>query len=265
MGNNGYGEGLTLSPTISSNTLFHFTTNKENIISILKEGFKPHLCMEDLNIVLQDKPTKEEKEELEHAIPMVCFCDIPLSQSKNHLDTYGHCGIGLSKEWGKRNKISPVLYVHEESKITSAVQSMLISLLNDLDNKLWDDIYWIYCFTKPYEGKMWGEKEKKFLDEIYRFYDERERRYVPILDVLSNYCLCKRDYLDESQRDEINHKLKKMPLEFEASDIKYIIVSSEKEIIYIIKEIGQMDGYNQDEKKLLFSRVISAKQVGEDF
>jgi len=269
MCNNGYGPAF--SPTISSNTLFHFTKYEENIISILKEGFKPHLCMEDLNIVLQDKPTEKEAEELQHAIPMVCFCDIPLSQSSNHLDTYGQYGIGLRKDWGNQNKISPVLYAHEESEITSAVLRMLTRLPNDFDNKLRDDIYWIYCFTKPYKGKLWREEEKKFSDEIHRFYDEREWRYIPSLrnyfhnDVLSDYCLKKREYLDKSQRDKINHKLEKMPLKFKASDIKYIIVPSDEEIISIIKEIGQIDGYNRDDKRLLFSKIISAKQIEEDF
>lgn len=269
MGNNGYEEDLPFFPTISSNTLFHFTKNEENIISILKEGFKPHLCKEDLNFVLQDNPTEEEAEELQLAIPMVCFCDIPLSQSKNHLSTYGPYGIGLSKEWGERNKICPVLYAHKKSEITFAVLRMLTRLLTDIDNKLWDDIYWMYCFTKPYKGKL--RRENEITISNYRFYDEREWRYVPPLrnyshnDDLSNYCLYNREYCDKSQRDEINRKLKKMPLEFEASDIKYIIVSSPKKIISIIKEIGQMDGYDQDEKKLLFSKVISAKQIVEDF
>jgi hypothetical protein len=82
---------------ISSNTLFHFTDKIENVISILKEEFRPHFCLEDLNdFVAPD----DRIEELEHAIPMVCFCDIPLSQSMNHRKTYGNYGIGLSKEWG---------------------------------------------------------------------------------------------------------------------------------------------------------------------
>jgi hypothetical protein len=267
MCNNGYGPAF--SPTISSNTLFHFT-DKKSVIGILKEGFMPYLCMQDLNFILTDNPTEEFAEELHQAIPMVCFCDIPLSQSKNHLGRYGRYGIGLSKDWGMENNISPVLYAysdpHKGSEITLVIQQMLIRLYekSDLDNRLWDDIYRICCFAKQYKGKLWKKEEESFSDEI-NFYDEREWRYVPPCKELSNYCLKKREFLDKSQRDKINHKLEKMPLKFKASDIKYIIVSSEEEIISIIKEIEEIDGYKSDDKWLLFTKVISAKQIEEDF
>jgi len=269
MSNNKIKEGFTTSPTISSNTLFHFTDNK-SVISILKEGFIPYLCMQDLNLILSDNPTEEFADELHQAIPMVCFCDIPLSQSMNHLGRYGRCGIGLSKDWGMKNNISPVLYAysdpHKGSEIALAIQQMLIELhrRSEFDNGLWDHIYRICCFAKLYEGKLWIKEEKRFSDNINNFYDEREWRYVPPL-IMSNYCLYKREYLEESQRDEKNHELEKMPLNFEASDIKYIIVSSEAEITIIIEEIEQMGRYGDHEKKLLFSKVISAKQIEEDF
>jgi len=259
MSNNKNDEGFTSSPTISSNTLFHFTDG-ENLISILKEGFKPHLCMEDLNFFLTDEPTEEDAEELQHAIPMICFCDIPLSQSKNHMSTYGNYGIGLNKDWGKRNSISPVLYAYKKSKITSVIQQILINFPNDI---LWYDLYCIFCFTKAYEGRK--EKEGRFSDEIIRFYDEREWRYVPPIEDFHDCCLYKREYLDKSHRRYIQDRLDKMPLNFEASDIKYIIVSSEEKIIHIIDEIEKMDRFDKNDKKLLYSRIISAKQINEDF
>lgn len=348
---------FTYSATTSSNTLFHFTMKKENVIGILKEGFKLHLCWEDLNFIIPDEPTEEEKEEFQLAIPMVCFCDIPPSQINNYMKTYGYyCGIGLSKDWGERNKFSPVLYAHKNSEITFALLRIWTRLLKDLFlfswneifgndigklieflnekydiewvktanidkskdgktirvsteknslslrleddkskvyieiddgrndefdmitengnlniynnvfNKLWDDLYWIFCFTKQCEGKVWRKNEQKFSDDICRFYDEREWRYVPPLrnylsnDELSNFCLNKREHHDKSQHDEINHELKKMPLKFKASDIKYIIVSSKEDKISINKEIEQMGVYNQDEKKLLFSTVKICKR-----
>ncbi len=260
-------EGFTTSTTISSNTLFHFTKNKENIISILKKGFKPHLCLENLNFVLSDIPNEESSEKLEHAIPMVCFCDIPLSQSKNIMKTYGDYGIGLSKDWGKKNNISPVLYAYQESAIVSAIEQMWVKLFNEgnFANELFDDIFWIYCFVKEYEGKLWDKEKRKYSNKNTRFYDEREWRFVPNLKYFMAYCLHKREFLEESLCDKKNRELEITVLNFRASDVKYIIVSSNVEIMDIISEIKQMDRYNEHEKCLLFTKLISVNQIEEDF
>ena len=268
-----------MSNNQSSNTLFHFTDKIDNIINILENEFRPHFCLEDLNIIFPD-PSSEE--ELEFAFPMVCFCDIPLSQTRVHMKTYGKYGIGLSKDWGKRNKISPVLYVHENSAITFGVRKMLEKVLDFLLNgnvhfditamnishiaKIVDELDWTMFFIKPYEGKLWRDG-KYTLDKI-RFYDEREWRFVPKLPKEFSPCkLTKVEHSDPKQKDSANEKLKEIPpLKFEPSDIKYIIVQKEDEIIDIIKEIERIKiKYDDDQKKLLCSRVISSEQILDDF
>lgn len=42
-------------PVLSANTLFHFTPSLDNLINILTDEFRPHYCLEDLNVVLQKK------------------------------------------------------------------------------------------------------------------------------------------------------------------------------------------------------------------
>ncbi|MCZ7403076.1 MAG: abortive infection system antitoxin AbiGi family protein [Candidatus Methanoperedens sp.] len=269
--------------TISSKTLFHFTDKIENVINILETEFRPHFCLEDLNIIIPDLSSRPE---FELAIPMICFCDIPLSQARVHMKTYGEYGIGLSKEWGKQNKISPVLYVHENSAITFGFRKMLekvldlflsdnvhfdikptniITNIKDIAN-VFDELEWIMSFIKPYEGKLW--RNGKYTSNNIRFYDEREWRFVPKLpeDFLPRR-LTKAEYSDQKQEDSANQKLKEITaLKFEPSDIKYIIVSNESEIIPIIDEIKRIKSkYNQDQIKLLCSRVISSEQILEDF
>ena len=67
--------------------------------------------------------------------------------------------------------------------------------------------------------------------------------------------------------DKIHEELwKKVILQFNPSDIKYIIVAEENEIITIIDTIEQIGKeYKEDEVKLLGSRIISAKKIYEDF
>lgn len=267
--------------TISSKTLFHFTPKIENVIDILENEFRPHFCLEDLNIITPDLGFREE---LEFAIPMVCFCDIPLSQAKVHMETYGKYGIGLSKEWGKLNKICPVLYVHENSAIPFGVRKMLekgvdLFLMDNvhvdmpLTNieyiaKIVGEIDRIQSFIKPYEGRLW--RNGKYIPDIIgkiRFYDEREWRFVPELpEDISSSRLTKAEFIDEKKKNSANEKLREnCVLKFEPLDIKYIIVDKENEIIDIIKEIEGIEKYDDNQKKLLFSRVISSEQILEDF
>lgn len=263
---------------ISSNTLFHFTDKIKNVIGILKEGFKPHFCLEDLNFILPDEPT----EDLEWAIPMVCFCDVPLSQSTNHRKTYGNYGIGMSKKWGmqEENKISPVLYAYHKSAITHSLLWMWIEgreLLNqeqddaDHTSTFHDHLHGVYCFTKLYKGKRWINMDKRYSNEDVRFYDEREWRFVPMHENRFEYVLPKNEFLDMLKQNDVNHELDretgKLPfLNFEPSDIEYILVTEEREINHIVKEIEQnTNKYSNDDIKLLSSKVISAKQIDEDF
>jgi hypothetical protein len=271
--------------TISSNTLFHFTSKIENVINILEEEFRPHFCLEDLNIITPDIGPREE---LESAIPMVCFCDIPLSQARIHMETYGKYGIGLSKEWGKLNKICPMLYVHENSAIPFGVRKMLE---NGIDFFLMDNVHIdmpltnieniakivsglerivsgldrIESFIKPYEGRLW--RDGKYIPSKIRFYDEREWRFVPELpEDFSSSRLTKAEFLDEKKKKSANEKLREnCVLKFEPLDIKYIIVQKENEIIDIIKKIEGIEKYDDNQKRLLCSRVISSEQILEDF
>jgi hypothetical protein len=98
-------------PAISSNTLFYFTTSADNIIHIIKKGFMPRFCLEEFGSEIFTGIT----DKIEQAIPMTCFCDLPLSMIDTHLDFYGSYGIGLSKEWGQENGLTSITYIHDKS------------------------------------------------------------------------------------------------------------------------------------------------------
>ena len=170
--------------TISSNTLFHFTNTADNIIEIIKNGFKPRFCLEAFGPeVIIGKVGK-----IEVAIPMTCFCDLPLSKISTHLEFYGYYGIGLSKEWGQANGLTPITYIHDNStqiKYLRQVGAIIFEVFGPKKtfNKLPMEIdpvialFELSAFFKQYSGQMW--RIDKYIDK--RFYDEREWRYVPFI------------------------------------------------------------------------------------
>ena len=136
-----------------------------------------------------------------------------------------------------------------------------------------DHLHGVYCFTKLYEGRRWISEDKGYSNEEFRFYDEREWRFVPMCGNRFEYVLPKNEFLDMLKQNDVNHKLdretRKLPcLNFEPSDIECIIVTEKREIDLIVKEIEQnTNKYSQDGIELLSSnvKVISDEQIDEDF
>ena len=104
---------------LSSSTLFHFTNTAEKLLGILENEFYPRYCLEEWTVV---KLGTTEPHEI--AIPMVCFCDLPLSKISEHLQFYGSYGIGLSKQWGVIKGINPVLYLNKGTFINDHLDTI---------------------------------------------------------------------------------------------------------------------------------------------
>ena len=95
---------------LSSSCFSHFTDKIENIVSILSNGFRPFYSLEQFEIKIN-----EIEFQYNLGIPMISFCDLPLTLAKDNLKDYGGYGIGLSKDWIINNKLSPVRYVDRTS------------------------------------------------------------------------------------------------------------------------------------------------------
>ncbi len=262
--------------TISSDTLFHFTCNIDHVRGILEDEFRPHLSLEDLPWV--------ERTGIKLAIPMVSFCDIPLSQTLGHMQYYGSYGIGLSKSWGQRNGVTPVLYTYKDSPLTASfnhcyawaikklsnVQGPYLTMQEiDLSKELAEhhqSLLRILCFLKLYEGPL-RRGDQTFPN--VRFYDEREWRFVPQLrEPLSRYLLTEKGYNNTTTLADATSEIQTQSrISFEPPDIKYIIISKNEEILPMIKMIEEIKGdrYSEDEIKVLSSRIIPAEQIASDF
>jgi hypothetical protein len=246
--------------TVSSNTLFHFTNNYENLRGILEREFQPRFCLETF--------LNSGQVVSEFAFPMVCFCDLPLSQTGTHLGFYGNYGIGLTKTWGRIRQISPVLYAPEESQVVENLRSLYRDLKKQTDEvpgPLLNHFYQLICYIKPYEGRFW--RGGKYMENV-RFYNEREWRYVPLAAREKSLFLSRDEFLNDEIRSSRNAAVGEAhQLGFEPNDIRYIIVANETEILRLVDDIMQIKGdkYTRNDLRLLTTRIISAEQIRQDF
>jgi hypothetical protein len=89
---------------LSSDYLYHFKKDPGVLRLILRHGFRHSSWQETL-------PFFDIKQ---HTFT-VCFCDIRPQDTADHRRCYGQNAIALTKDWGVRNDISPVRYVHRTS------------------------------------------------------------------------------------------------------------------------------------------------------
>ena len=243
---------------ISTNSVIHYTSSLKRLKSIMIEGFKVKYCFE--TILTSERP-------LTGAFPMVCFCDIPLSNVKDHLRSYGHYGIGLSKKWASANGINPVLYLDKTSGLSGKLFKQGLRSQNDqgIVQQEWLDNFMQICsYIKNYDGELL-RKTKRFLN--YRFYNEREWRYIPNTELLTDFpnAVAKAEYLKDKVM--LNEKAAKIKLVFNFNDISYIIVKNEKEISSIAKHIKESYKNKCSEKDLeiLLSKILTTYQIKNDF
>ncbi len=249
---------------LSSNTLFHFTDRIEVLISILTHEFRAHYALEDFTDIFgQPRPDHDPM----IGLPMVCFCDIPLSQTAQHMQTYGNYALGLTKEWGMRSGLAPVIYSHPNSGTSRAILDLYERADSDESEgqttvtDFSSERERLICFLKPYMGMF--HRRGKPAQQV-RFYDEREWRYVPPPPWSA---INRTEYTDFRRRRDANSRLwDAHRISFEPSDIRYVVVADESEILPMIAEIeGIKAKYSADEIKLLCSRIVAASQIATDF
>lgn len=206
-----------MSDIKSTNELHHYTSSKENLYGILKNGFCPSFCRETyLNVK-------------DYWLPMVCFNDLPLELAGEHKEWYGDYVIAMKPEWVIKNDIHPVHYIQKPSSdnqhnLIAASNYLLHNYINtvrpQLDemlakmnpietddsngrvlaglvqtaqvletmnevNSVYYPITIIMAYQKALRGKQYNRKLKTLLDK--KFYDEREWRYIPSIDEFNDY------------------------------------------------------------------------------
>jgi hypothetical protein len=101
-----------------------------NLKGILKNGFSPRYCLE-YTLDSTDRIAASKRQPPCYSIPMVCFCDLPLSLIRKHLDEYGGFGIGLRKSWGVKHGVEPVFYTHSKGQTRRPMLRLTTRAAND--------------------------------------------------------------------------------------------------------------------------------------
>lgn len=273
-------------PAESSNSLFHFTS-RTSLVNILENNFIPQWGFEDLRCVIPDQNSYLDPEGYIYSFPKVCFCDIPLSRVGKHMGIYGKFCLGLTKDWGRRNGLNPVLYVHAGSMLAQDIfrtnevlarESLKIDDQGHQTYEEWEDamrqhsLYWegsttINYFIKPYRGDFIHAGEE-YSD--VRFYDEREWRFVPRCEEPGKVFMVFKSHYDAmslEQRNEITTDVPK--LMFELDDIRYIIVEKDEDILSMYHDVlrikSENKNYTTEQLQLLTTRIVSSERICEDF
>jgi len=198
-----------LAETTSSQTLFTFTPELAFLVDMLKSGIKARYSFESL-------PYGNRH----YSAPMKCFCDIPLSKAKKHMDWFGDYGLGIKKGYLMGFGVTPVLYVHKQSS-KDFLKTFTIG--NERSK--------VIGLMKSYKGNVYREDEGIIKRFMRSFYDEREWRYIPKdghITVLKNGSI-KKGWLEHKDRNMQEPYLgNTIPLEPDA--IEYIIVKNKTDI-----------------------------------
>lgn len=245
---------------ISSNSLIHLTDSREALEGILIDTFRVKYCKETIKF--------KEKRATIH-VPMVSFCDIPLSQIKDHISSYGCYGIGLTRDWAVRNHLNPVLYVQNDSSLAHSYEQSLLyyegdGAEDDSAVTAYRQLSDIARYIKNYEGILEREGHEP---KLYRFSDEREWRFVPNIDHDCEMYYSAKEFKDESVKRAANKSVSKLRLAFEPNDIKYIIIKDESEINDFVNHLRSAKGANftMREVEKLTTRILTSDQIATDF
>lgn len=243
--------------SISANTLFHFTRDLDTLLKILRSRFYPRACYEPA--VIPDVLN------FRIAIPMVCFCDIPLSQISEHVGKYGKYAIGIKKSWAIEQGVTPVLYVHKNSVIPRAIASEMKEIrpsgkdFSEVQMKHLMELMRPIMVMKPYESY-----DEKLHKEI-RYYDEREWRYIPPSEYPKFPDFLIEKITNDTTLRAFNKEKEAYGVEFNPDVINYIIVDKEEEILPLKHEIVSIKGhFSHDSVEMLTTRIISMERIQQD-
>ena len=302
---------FTLRANSHASTLFHYTKTTDALLSILKSGLRFTYCLEVYPLL----PVRKV------GVPMISFCDIPISDSVEHVQKYGSYAIGLTKESLLENEhlcniISPVHYYISPNPIKPAFQELddirrmqkklyenytsasikeQINAMEDGNYLRVDDIpnevvqeglrckkhikqnLEATCFAigllKPHTSYRKRKDEEEIVRQVN--YDECEWRIIApeIWDMdkgtTQSWLWSEKEY-KKWRGDGVKPFIGDSKVIFSVDCISCIVVETEQEIPAFIQKLGELETLCeepllQEQRNLLFSKVISFERIKKDF
>ena len=133
------------------NVIWH-QTRKEAFYEILKSK---KLCV--------SYSQEEIMPQLRLAFPMICLCDLPLSEFASNNWTYGEYAIGFKRDWAIRNGFNPVCYYHHQSNLMQQIEYDIIGSNHNIP-----------VVKSQYEMDLEGAQ--RLIQEVLRFGQERWKK-----------------------------------------------------------------------------------------
>lgn len=265
--------------TYRTNSLFHYTASFSSMIDIVSTGkLYPNYCLEDLSTKISPN--------FYLGIPMVCFCDIPLSQA-SFMNHYGNYCIGFTKEWGIKKGCNPIQYITNDLVLDAAYfyvdiikryRKEIYGKENLSFGEICERIFSAHDIQK-YKNFLLGFLKKykgEWKCRTYCNYEENEWRYViedGVHDI--NWHYSQKEYLSWRgcllrHKPHSSAEMKQMGLKFTLGDINHIVLKEESQIILFVKEfqknpmIGDIK-LSEEEQALLFSKLTSFERIRNEY
>ena len=282
-----------MNPNVSS-SLIHFTDRLEYLKGILKDGFRFSYCREEYPKALVNNIKNQEKKDFIPTncclnenicntvlIPMVSFCDIPLTRSNVHAQKYGYYGVGIDRELARDiyPQLMPVQYMSSERfRLALNDISVIFAESENINRQINDSVKLIIGTTKVYSTLR---KERDVL-----CYEEREWRVIHSDNGITEWGWGLEDRWKEAYNDRLHSNPDLSYLFFivvEDSEgariveeninklITHILVQNETEIPeiaeFIMDENNSIFGYALPKKcrLQLISKLNSFERLSKDY
>lgn len=235
---------------IYSNSFFHYTQKYDVLVKILENGFIGSYANEQF-------PTNNGT--IGHLyIPMISFCDIPLSQLQYIV--YGNYAIGMSREWGNTLPLCPVSYFPNNRK---AHFTKFVANCFDNFKRNVAQYSKILGYVKPVRKLT----EKGYATHRRKDnYIEREWRKIYLKDWLNSLTQYE-SFKDKNGSALLKHFIAR----FRAPQVDMIVVKSEVErenliaVINSLKKIGGHPNIRSKDKMLLISKISTIDEIKKNY